>query len=506
MSHPLVAGLLAAALAAGAHAFAVEGAGTPEALAEEITACLASPGYAQTLAAGTVAVLVEQRDPARVIFDRGGDRPMIPASCNKLQTTAAALHFLGADHRRTTRLLANGPVDENGCLRGDLIVVGDGDPVVGGRWASEEAVAILEEWTRRLRTEHGIRSVAGRVIGDDDLFDDQAIVDSWFMDELGEYYEAEVGALTLNDNCVDLLWIAGPAIGTPARWRLRPPTRYLQIVSQVTTVSPEADTDRYYHRAQTSNRTEVTGGIRLGETAEDHASVHNPTLHFAQILRETLMRGGITVLGEAADLDDLDRAAVRHDLRELLARESLPLIRVIDLTNQWSVNLYAEMLLKLVGAEVEGEGSFEAGIRAVRHFMGEIGALPASPEAWRMVDGSGLSPLNRVPPRTLVDLLRHMDTRPDAEAWRATLNRGRDSRGHLRHRFAWSDRHRAVGPQVLGKPGYIDGVWNLAGIIRNQAGAELYCAVMVNSRAATGRLAHHLIDDIFAAVAASTFE
>jgi D-alanyl-D-alanine carboxypeptidase/D-alanyl-D-alanine-endopeptidase (penicillin-binding protein 4) len=324
------------------------------------------------------------------------------------------------------------------------------------------------------------------------------------MSELGEWYSAESSALSLNDNCVDIHWTAGATVGAPATYTLDPPTRYVDFVNRVSTVAAGEKPTRSYHRAFESNRIEAGGDIPEGTTAVDYASVHNPTLFAATVLRETLSRRGITVLGPAVDIDDLPRAEVRHDLTELCSSTSPPLSTMVEVTNQNSQNFYADMLLKMVGAEVEGEGSFDAGARAVRHFLDEIGALPTG-DAWRMIDGSGLSPQNRTTPRCLVRLLRHMDTQTCAAAFRASLPRGRADHGSLKTRFGYSRRHREVAPQILGKTGYIGGVWTLTGIAANQAGVEFYYSIMLNGYRSESVPPLRLIDDIAVAVAASTF-
>ena len=473
---------------------------TPQELIDEINDLLDAAEYD-----GTVAVLVEQREPARPIFSLWADRSMTPASNNKLHTTAAALHFLGADHARTTRVYTNGAVDENGCLRGDLIVVGDGDPSISGRFHDGEILATMTEWIETLRDEHEIRSIQGDIIGDDNLLDDELIDDTWYMDELGEWYSAESSALSLNDNCVDIRWIAGAEVGIAPTFTLDPPTTYLTFVNRVETVPQGTDTDRYYRRDHDSNTVTVTGGIPVGTVNTDYASVHNPTLFFVTVLRETLSRRGISVIGQARDIDDVGRAAVFHDLTLLCESDSPPISTLIDVVNQNSQNFYADMLLKLVGREIEDDGSFDAGARAVRTFLDQIGVLPPDDD-WRMIDGSGLSPLNRTTPRCLVDLLRHMDSRADADVFRASLPRGRADRGSLRRRFGHSRRHRDAGERVLGKTGYIGGVWTLTGIIENAAGVEFYYSIMLNGYRSESVSPTRMIDDIAVAVAASDFE
>ncbi|MBN1477077.1 D-alanyl-D-alanine carboxypeptidase/D-alanyl-D-alanine-endopeptidase [Candidatus Sumerlaeota bacterium] len=497
---PLIIALILTLPLGMALAAPVEGADSPAALEAEIDALIEAAAPE-----GVIAICVSQREPDVDLISREADRPMTPASNNKIHTTAAAFHCLGPDLTLTTRVLTNGEVDDNGCLRGDLIIVGAGDPTISGRFNGGNVLQTFEAWMAALE-EDGIRSISGDIIGDDDLFDDALIADSWFMQELGEWYSAENSALSFNDNCVDLRWRGAAAPGNPAAFTMIPQTRYLQVVSRVNTMAEGSSTDRYYHRQHESNRVVVNGGINVGQTRTDSATVHNPTLYTVTVLQELLSRHGITVLGRPRDIDDLDRIEIYGSgTRELASWTSPPLSEICDVINQRSQNFYADMVLKLIGAEVEGEGSFEAGARAVRRFLDEIGALPEGDD-WVMVDGSGLSPLNRTTARCLTRVLRHMDTRPDADIFRSTMPRGRADRGSLRTRFGHSDRHIAVADQILGKTGYIGGVWSLSGFITNQAGVDMCYSIILNGYRSEEVPPLRMIDDIAVAIAASTFE
>ncbi|NUP88267.1 MAG: D-alanyl-D-alanine carboxypeptidase/D-alanyl-D-alanine-endopeptidase [Candidatus Sumerlaeia bacterium] len=479
------------------HAAPVEGAGTPEALIQEINDLLEEAAFS-----GGVSILIEQREPARALFERQADQLVIPASNNKLHTTAAALHFLGPDLTLTTRVVTNGTVNEAGVLEGDLIVIGSGDPTISGRFNGGNILGTFEQWATELQA-RGIRAIAGRIIGDDDLFDDELIEETWSPRELGEWYSAESSALSLNDNCVDLVWTAGPTVGSPASWTADPATPYLTIRSEVRTVAEGTETDRYYRRAADSNSVRVTGGIPLGQTNTDYAAVHNPTLFAVTVLRDVLQRQGIQVSGEAVDIDDLDKSAVRQSLTELTSFTSPPLSTIVDIVNQHSQNFYADMVLKLIGREVEGEGSFDAGVRAVRRHLDEIGALPPG---WQMLDGSGLSGQNRTTPRCLVTLIRAMMSSPHSETFLASLPRGRAERGSLRRRFGQTARSRAVAGQIQGKTGYIGGVYALSGTLTNQAGVEMIYSLVLNRYESESTPPLQLLDAIAVAAAASTFE
>ena len=81
------------------------------------------------------------------------------------------------------------------------------------------------------------------------------------------------------------------------------------------------------------------------------------------------------------------------------------LSEIIKVINKNSQNFFAEQLLKTIGLEKMGFGSASNGITACKEIFSEIGL---NTENIIMVDGSGLSHLNMVTPRQIVDLLKYM--------------------------------------------------------------------------------------------------
>jgi len=98
---------------------------------------------------------------AKPIFDRNAGHSRKLASNEKLFTTITALHRLGPKWRIPTRVKIGGRV-RKGKLRGDVYLIGGGDPSFG-----PSGVDDLARQVRRA----GIRRIGGRVIGDDSVFD-----------------------------------------------------------------------------------------------------------------------------------------------------------------------------------------------------------------------------------------------------------------------------------------------------------------------------------------------
>ena len=112
--------------------------------------------------AGSGAIAVDL-DSGDQVYAARADTPRVPASVQKLYTTATALTLFGVEGRLTTEVLGDIGLDEAGLLDGDLYLRGAGDPTFGARQAGELANALIAAT--------GLHEVAGRVIGDESAFD-----------------------------------------------------------------------------------------------------------------------------------------------------------------------------------------------------------------------------------------------------------------------------------------------------------------------------------------------
>ncbi|GAB4322158.1 MAG: D-alanyl-D-alanine carboxypeptidase/D-alanyl-D-alanine-endopeptidase [Candidatus Sumerlaeia bacterium] len=505
---------------------ALEQPATPEAL----QAALERRIGATDLGGGTLAVLIQEYPSGRVIYSREPLTPLKPASCNKLHTTAAALYYLGADFHFETPLLALGEV-RRGTLHGDLLVRGSGDPAISARFQRDKSdlTAILRSWAQQL-AELGIRRVAGRIIGDDDYFDDQYFGQGWYPRERAEWYCAEISALSFNDNCVDLIIRGGKAPGEFASIEVLPSIDYVQIHNRVLTRSPDSREFVSFFRNDRSNVIEARGSVRPGSERREWAAVYNPTLFFVATLRATLIAEGIRVDGQAVDLDDLppdQRPVAKHALlagggeritkgagsngQTLSADDHIttvgvltspPLRDIIGVINLNSQNFYAECVLKTIGRRMRGEGSFAAGCAAVEDFLKREGLwTPGS----TLVDGSGLSYHNRTSAEQLVRVLRWVRQRPQWwPLYRDSLPQGGRT-GTLNKRFQHRPEARAAAPQIYGKTGYIGGVRSMAGVIYTESGRELHYAFIANDFNARDTAVLELLDDLATLCARSRF-
>jgi D-alanyl-D-alanine carboxypeptidase/D-alanyl-D-alanine-endopeptidase (penicillin-binding protein 4) len=152
---------------------------------------------------------------------------------------------------------------------------------------------------------------------------------------------------------------------------------------------------------------------------------------------------------------------------------------MIRVVNKESQNLHAEMLLRLVGLKVKGEGSVEKGHEAVAGLATRFGVPD---ESWGLDDGSGLARTDLLTPRGLVALLAAMDRHPYAAAFRDSLPiAGVD--GTLEKRM----RGTAAEGRIAAKTGTLRLANALAGYVTTERGVRLAFVIVVNNHAGKSR-------------------
>ena len=432
-------------------------------LEAELDAIFSDPVLARAL----LAIRVESLRDGRTLYARNAGMRVVPASALKIVTTAVAAERLGWGHRFETRLEAAGEVAD-GVLRGDLIVTGGGDPSI----AAQDLITapLFVDWSEALE-QAGIGRIDGRIIGDDAIFDDEALGAGWAWDYLAAGYAAPSGALSYNENVAVVRISPGETPGSPAIIELGPPGHELDMTNAVITTPADVPASIAFARLPGSSALRVSGSLPVGAgTLTRITSIDNPTRYFAEAFRLALHGRGITVTGGAWDIDDLGTPPSSLPPRRLIAhRQSLPLSALIGYAMKVSQNFYGDMLLKAVGAAAasrEAPGSVQSGGRAVRETLAGWG-LPA--DSLAMYDGSGLSRYNYASADLLVGVLKHVwhDERLRGPFVAALPVGGHD--GTLASRM----RNTTLDRRVQAKTGTISNVRSLAGYAESAAGEKL---------------------------------
>ena len=429
------------------------------------------------------------------LYSRNPDVLLTPASTMKLVTLAAAAERLGWNDRFETILLATAPI-RDGTLQGDLVVRGAGDPTINASGTRN----VFAGWADELRS-LGVRRIAGRIIGDDDVLDDGALEtpgfgSGWAWDDFARGFAAPAGALQHRGNVVEVVVEPGSAAGRPARARFRHPGSDLLLRNDVITV--RADQTAGIRLRRLPGRPSLVVAGRIPEDSPpivQNAAVGNPTLFFVQAFKDALEQHGIAVDGEAVDVDSLaarERAPALPGLRPLVRHRSEPLSAIgADMLKQ-SRNLYAESLVRHLG--VASGSTARAGRSVVSAVLNDWGI---DGRGAVVADGSGLSRYTYLTASALVEVLARLHQDPDhrASIMAALPVAGRD--GTLRQRLVGT----AAEGVARAKTGSMSRVRALAGYVESAAGEPLAFAILANNFSAPAAEVTRVIDEAVATLA-----
>jgi serine-type D-Ala-D-Ala carboxypeptidase/endopeptidase (penicillin-binding protein 4) len=418
---------------------------------------------------GVWGVDVRSLDTGERLYGLNAGKLLMPASNMKIVTLAATADALGWDYRFTTTLETSAAIT-NGVLEGDLVVRSNGDPSINTR--GNHATAVLDEWARTLHAS-GITSINGRIVGDDQAFDDDGIGAGWSWDYLQYGYAAPVGALEFNEDTATLAISPASTAGSQAIVSLTAGAGF-EVLNRAVTGDAGSRSTIDYRRRIDRPVLEVFGSIPLGAaTANRSVAVVNPTVYFAQSLKDGLVARGIAVSGDGVDLDDIAAETSTAGRRVLVTTTSPPFAEIATVLMKVSQNLYAETLLKALGAARGGLGTWEGGLRASREALASWG-VPR--DAHVLYDGSGLSRYNYLTPETITTVLGRMHKDPrHKEAFASTLPiAGKDGTVSSRLR-----RTRAEG-NAIAKTGSIANVRALSGYLKTRDGETLVFSILTN--------------------------
>jgi D-alanyl-D-alanine carboxypeptidase/D-alanyl-D-alanine-endopeptidase (penicillin-binding protein 4) len=395
-------------------------------------------------------VVIQSLETGEYFFKRNEDKLFIPASDMKLFTTAAGLYLLGPEYRFSTNIYMNGTVDGS-ILDGDLVIEGRGDPTISGRFYNNDMFKVFENWADSLSA-MGIDEITGNIIGYDDDFDNKLWGKGWPWDLESYWFEAPCGPISFNDNVVDINVTTSynkPVIS------VIPDINYIVISNNVVVVDRDSASNIDVYREQGTNLVNVTGNIHRGDSVQTFVTVNNPTQYAMVVLKRILLKKGINVKGYPVDIDAVPTPVTLNQIKKIFTYYSPPLKEIIKVINKNSENFFAEQLLKTIGLEERNFGSLDNAVDAMHSVLKEMGI---DPDNMVIADGSGLSRLNLVTPKQIVNLLNYMYKNRYSNPFMNSLSiAGVD--GTLGTRM----KNTKATDRVRGKSGYLDGVRSLSG-------------------------------------------
>ena len=443
-------------------------------LRADILAVTQKPGISRA----SWGIVVEPLDGRGRLVDLNARTLFVPASVAKIVSVATAAEAVGWDYRFATTLLTTGSVSQ-GTLFGDLIIVGSGDPSIGGRGGSDMSAIVAAVKAA------GFGRIEGRIIGDDDALEEPRPQLSWAWDDLGYTTGALFGALNLAENRTVVTVAPGPSAGVPATLSLDPRAVGRTLLNRTVTGAAGMAPLVWPEQRPGEPSLTIAGTIPLGaQPIPLGISTGNPTLWFASVLRNRLIEEGITVTGDAVDVDDVVPGLDRAEATTLFTHWSPTLAEIARPLLKDSINLYGEALMRLNAAQ----GSFPTNDAALEGLQKRLAAWGLPEGGYQLVDGSGLSRRDAISPEAIMTILQRMSDVP--RFLDALPIAGVD--GSLASRMQGT----VAAGNVRAKTGTMSNIRSLAGYVTTRGGERLAFVIVINNFEGSGADANQAIDAI----------
>ncbi|MBT2647169.1 D-alanyl-D-alanine carboxypeptidase/D-alanyl-D-alanine-endopeptidase [Bacillus sp. ISL-34] len=425
--------------------------------------------YSPGLAGALTGISIRSAETGEMIYERGSQTRLRPASNLKLLTAAAALETLGEDHTFQTELHIKG-VQVGQVLQGNVYLKGKGDPTLLEKDFDELAASLKHRQ---------VKLVHGDLIGDDSWYDDVRYSQDLVWSDEQEYYGAAVSALTASPNedydtgTIIVGITPGEKAGKRATVKLEPETDYVKVINKTKTVSSDANNKIEVERSHGTHVITVTGTIpeHSGVTKE-WISVEDPTGYALSLFEKSMKKHGIKVLGKRKK----GKTPAGADM--IATHQSMPLSQLLIPFMKMSNNGHAEVLVKEMGKEAEGEGSWKDGLKVARNQLKSMGL---DMQTIMMRDGSGISQVNMIPANELTKLLYAVQEKTWFPAYLNALpiagNENRMVGGTLRKRMKGTP---AAG-NVRAKTGTISGTSSLSGYVTTKRGEKIIFSIIFNN-------------------------
>ena len=385
----------------------------------------------------------------KTLYAYNSQKLLMPASTNKLYTCAAALHYLGDDHRFTTKVLKK---------KNNLILKGGGDPDL--KIDQLDSLAkIVSSYIKNVDT----------LYVDDTFLDSINYGEGWMWDEGPWWYAAPIGALSVNDNCIDF-YIEPGNLGKPAEINYFPKTSHINFENKTVTVN---DTINYKKLKidrdwiASNNNFTVSGEI-MDTTKRDtlRRNIYNPSLFTGTIFKKLLNDHGTRVKQLSTKDQNL------NNYKEITVHYSDSLIvSAKNLMNE-SDNLTAELFVKTIGTLDTLPGTWDTGLDSIKSFL--AGQVKIDTSQIRLADGSGVSRYTLTNSDQLISLLIWVYNSKYKDNFISTLPGGGWENSTLEKRLA------REGGLVRAKTGGLSGARNLAGYIYSQKYGPVAFSILMN--------------------------
>lgn len=429
----------------------------------------------EDLKSASVSFYALDLDSNEVIANFDAHKSLVPASTLKLITTATALELFGAEKQFTTTIQYAGVIDSNGVLNGNIFIVGGGDPCLGAARFLTHYGDFIDNWANAI-LKLGIDSINGRVIGDASIFNEQLIPPTWIWADLGNYYGAGPCGLSIYENKCELELKSGRSEALTEITCTTPFIPNLTYDNKVKGKRTRKD-ESYIFGGPYQNKRSIEGSIPINKKSFTvKGSIPDPAYLAAFELDMRLRNKGIKLANPSSTIRRLkmEHKVLKNSKKETITITASPkLSAIIQKTNFYSINIYAEHLMSQIGLLTNGVGDTEGGVEATALFWKEKNIEVSG---MYLADGSGLSRFNSITTQQLVGILQYMNHSKNKTHFRNSLPVAGQS-GTMRS----LGKGTAAAGKVMAKSGSMTRVKSYAGYITTKSKKQIAFALIVNN-------------------------
>jgi len=400
-----------------------------------------------------------------VLLAHEAEKAVIPASLMKVATTITALETLGATHSFSTKLYYSGSI-KNGVLEGDLILMGGGDPTLGSEFFGVAPEQVISNFANSIK-KAGIISIKGRLLIDESYFEND-VPATWSWEDVGNYYAAPARSLNFADNRLSLTFSTGEPGSLAKLESVTPQIAGLKIEPKVKSAAIFAD-NAYCFATPDALQMMVKGELPANRTEFNiKAALPQPGIYLGSSIANQLkimsipINGGVELTQSKSEIEKLN----------LLHQQISPTVaEIVKVTNNRSINLFAEALLKHIARHSGTEYHQETD--AIQSFWKD---KLQSPHGLQIKDGSGLSHYNTITAKQLCEMLVFAGKSKNSGVFKASLPVSGKS-GTLTN----FGKTTVLENNFLAKSGYMTGSRGYAGYAKLKSGKEVALVLIVNN-------------------------
>ncbi len=328
-----------------------------------------------------------------VVYATDPDVPLMPGSTLKVLTAGAVLEGLGAFRTLETRFLHTG-IRTGDTIAGDLVIVGDGDPL----FTSESMWQVARDLYNQ-----GIRRITGNVIIDNQMIPVQKREEALQKKGTHSAYDAPLSAFIMNFNTYSVLVAPSLTLGQSAKVQLDPyPLEGVTIENQIKTGSAKSTkkVEIFRHGQGAAEKLSATGTVPLGmEAVKFWRAAEDPVQAAGAYVKAFLAHEGIVVQGKG--LAGLHTSSSKS----LVKWKSQPVSTLVRSMLLFSNNVLTDVLAQRWVAEKMGTSTPTSAVQSLEAYVQTKGPFTSS---LTLRDGSGLDRGNAISAHTMVQFLLTM--------------------------------------------------------------------------------------------------